>query len=73
MIVLYRAIFLFDRKIPFLSNKKIRLCALARRRNYCPVANAPGAGVRQGAHFFIRKNHLSAYEMLFKILRRTLL
>ena len=34
---------------------------------YCLAAIALGAGVRQGAHFFIRRKVIFAYEMLFKI------
>lgn len=44
-------IFLFDRKVHFLSNKKTRLCTLARGEIIAD-ATALGAGVRQGAHFF---------------------
>ena len=47
-------LFLFDRKIHFLSNKKTRLCELARGEIIAD-ATALGAGVRQGAHFFNKK------------------
>ncbi len=50
--MLWRRLFLFDRKVHFLSNKKTRLCALARGEIIAD-ATAFGAGVRQGAHFFV--------------------
>ena len=46
-----QVVFLFDSKVHSLSNKKIRLCALARSEIIAD-ATALGAGVRQGAHFF---------------------
>ena len=47
-------LFLFDRKVHFISNKKTRLCEFARGEVIAD-ATALGAGVRRGAHFFNKK------------------
>ena len=45
--------FLFDRKVPFRPNKNTIMRTRAKGV-YCLTANALGAGVHQGAHFFVQ-------------------
>lgn len=53
-------LFLSDRKVHFLSDKKTRLCELARGEIIAD-ATALDAGVRQGAHFFNKSSREEGY------------